>query len=155
MRKATIILLVVGLLAFLIYHATGTRLRGSATTATDIPIVGDDLSELQFLSPASYRGFEHPHGGGSVTLSGSVTKDSLDEFCRRADVTMSLTGTDALDRPLILRQLRHFNMHENPINATDETLVLAGMGGRFPTLFGTYDRATKRFHIYLQFDGTK
>ncbi len=155
MRNATIILLVVGLLAFLGYHAAGTRLRGSATTAADIPIVGDDLSELQFLSAASYRGFEHPHGGGSVTLSGSATKNSLDDFCRRADVTMSLNGTDALDRLLILQQLRHFNMLENPINATDETLVLAGMGGRFPKLFGTYDRVTKRFHIYLQFDGTK
>lgn len=155
MRKAIIILLGIALLAFLAYQATGTRLRGSATTATDIPIVGDDLSELQFLSPATYRGFEHPHGGGAVTLYGSATDNSLDDFCRSADVTMSLNGTDVLDRSLILRQLRHFNMLENPINATDETVVLVGMGGRFQKLFGTYDRTTNRFHIYLQFDGTK
>ena len=155
MRKATIILLVIALLAFLGYHATGTRLRGNATTATDIPIVGDDLSEIHFLTTASYRGFEHPHGGGSVTLSGSATKESLDGFCREADVTMSHNGTDILDRQLILQQLAHFNMLEDRINETNETLVLGGMGGRFRKLFGTFDPTTKRFHIYLQFDGTK
>ena len=155
MRKAAIILIVIALLSVLAYRGTGTHFSGEATNVNDIPIVGHDLSELVLTAPASYRGFEHPHGGGTITLSGTATNESIADFCRYADINMSLDGTAILDRNAILDQLRNVNAIGTDASVNDTTYVLFGMNGRFPKLYGTYDASVQRFVIWLQFDGSK
>ena len=155
MRKAAIILIVIALLSILAYRGTGTRFRGEATNVNDIPIVGHDLSELVLTAPASYSGFEHPHGGGTITLSGTATNESIADFCRYAAINMSLDGTAILDRNAILDQLRNFHAIETDASVHDATYVLFGMNGRFPKLYGTYDAAVQRFVIWLQFDDSQ
>lgn len=155
MRKAAIILIVITLMAVLAYYATGTRLSGAATNAIEIPCVGNDLSELVLSVPASYHGFEHPHGGGTLTVSGTATHESVSDFCQRADVTRSLDGTAILDRDGILNQLRSFEAFGPDASVNDSAYVLFGMAGRFPKLYGTYDASTQQFLIWLQFEGSK
>ncbi|MCC9602299.1 hypothetical protein LOC67_17225 [Stieleria sp. JC731] len=160
MRQFVVILIVVVLLAILGYHAIGTRLSGRAKNAADVPIVGGDLSELHFLVPAEFRGNEHPHGGGAVIIQGAVTKESMVEFCQGVGAAIGagpvLAGQDfVFDRRMVLEQLRHFNMLDDPIRETEGTLVLAAIGGRFRKMYGTYEPATQQFLLYVQFDGTK
>jgi hypothetical protein len=98
MRVAAAVVFIFALLAWLAYQATGSRFGGEATTPSDIPIVGEHLSELVFIEPANFRGFEHPHGGGTFTVSGTATQDSVVRFCDSAKVSMSKDGTEIADR---------------------------------------------------------
>lgn len=155
MRKAVIIISVVGLLAWLAYQATGSRFSGDATTPNDIPIIGADLSELVFVGPAGFRGLEHPHGGGTFAITGTATRESMLAFCSVAEVSMSKNGTDIADRNDILEYLGDRKI-ALPKSTSDESLdVLFGYGGRFPKLYGVYNATTERFGIALQFHGTK
>ncbi|MCD0462043.1 hypothetical protein [Roseiconus lacunae] len=155
MRKAVIIVSVVGLLAWLAYQATGSRFSGDATTPNDIPIVGADLSELVFLEPASFRGHEHPHGGGTFTITGTATSESVLAFCSDAAVSMSKNGTNIADRNDILEYLEDREIALPGSTSDQSPQVLFGYGGRFPKLYGVYNASTERFAISLQFHGTK
>ena len=155
MRKAAIIVSVIAFLAWLAYQATGSRFSGDATTPNDIPIVGPDLSELVFLEPAGFRGYEHPHGGGTFTITGTATFESVVAFCSDAGVSVSKNGTNIADRDDVLEYLKDREI-TLPQSGTDESVsVLFGYGGRFPKLYGLYDASTERFAISLQFHGTK
>lgn len=155
MRVAAAVVFVFALLAWLAYQATGSRLAGEATTPSDIPIVGENLSELVFIEPANFRGFEHPHGGGTFTVSGTATQDSVVRFCDSAKVSMSKDGTEIADREDILAYLKDLAI-KLPDSTSDQSPdVLFGYGGRFPKLYGVYDPTTTRFVISLQFHGSK
>jgi len=155
MRKAATVVFVIGLFAWLAYHATGSRFRGEATTPSDIPVVGENLSELVFIEPANFRGYEHPHGGGTFTVTGTATQDSIVRFCDSAEVSLSQDGTDIADRDDILAYLKDREIRL-PDSTSDHSLdVLFAYGGRFRKLYGVYDAATNRFVISLQFYGSK
>ncbi|PAY19184.1 hypothetical protein CKO51_12560 [Rhodopirellula sp. SM50] len=155
MRKAAIIVSVIALLAWLVYQATGSRYSGDATTPSDIPIIGANLSELVFVEPAKFRGYEHPHGGGTFTITGTATPDSVVAFCDSAEVSRSENGTNIADREDILAYLenREIKLPESVLDESPD--VLFGYGGRFPKLYGVYSASTERFVISLQFHGTK
>ncbi len=143
------------ILAVLAYRATGSRFSGDAVTPTDIPMIGNDLSELTLTEPATYHGFEHPHGGGTFTIIGAATPDSVARFCDNASISLSQNGTEIQDRDAILEYLKHRDVIL-PITDSDAPPdVMFGMGGRFRKLYGVYDRSAHRFAITLQFDGTK
>ena len=155
MRSAVIAVSVVVLLAWLAYHATGSRFNVRATTPRDIPIVGMLLSELVFVEPANYHGFEHPHGGGTFTVEGTATRGSVVEFCDSAKVSLSKDGTEISDRHDILTYLMDRETTLPEFYSEESTDVLCGYGGRFPKLYGVYEESNGRFLISLQFDGTK
>ena len=155
MQKAIIVSIVVSLFAWLGYLATGRRVGGETTNVTGIPIVGDDLAELVLTSAAAYRGFEHPHGGGTFTIAGTATPESMAEFCSNTQVSKSMGGTSIQDRGAILGYLREHEVEIPDDDTLIEADVLFGMGGRFRKLYGVYDGPTQRFWITLQFDGSK
>lgn len=155
MRRTAIVLSVIVLLAWFAYLATGSRYSGKAAGPSNIPLVGEQLTELTFGKPATYRGFEHPHGGGTFTITGTVTPDSLARFCDRAEISLSHNGTNVQDRDAILEYLGNQNI-ELPDSSPDAPLdVLFGFGGRFRKLYGAYDSTTQRLVMTLQFDGSK
>ncbi|QDV41119.1 hypothetical protein Enr13x_09570 [Stieleria neptunia] len=155
MRKAATVIFVIALLAWLAYHATGSRFGGDATTPSDIPIVGENLSELEFIEPANFRGYEHPHGGGTFTITGTATQDSIVRFCDSAEVSLSQDGTEIAERDDILAYLKDREVKLPEFTPDHSPEVLFGYGGRFPKLYGVYDAATNRFVISLQFYGSK
>lgn len=155
MRVAAAVAFIFALLAWLAYQATGSRFGGEATTPSDIPIVGNNLSELVFIEPANFRGFEHPHGGGTITVTGTATQDSIVRFCDSAKVSMSKDGTEIADRGDILAHLKDLKIKLPDSTSDHSPDVLFGYGGRFPRLYGVYDATTTRFVMSLQFHGSK
>ena len=155
MRKTATALSAITLLAWLAYHAVGSRYDGSAKSPTNIPLIGEKLSELRFAGPARFRGFEHPHGGSTFTVTGTATPDSVRRFCDGAKVSLSQNGTNIQDRDAILEYLQNHDISLPDSNAEDPTEVLFGFGGRFHKLYGVYNPDTQRFAISLQFDGSK
>ena len=155
MRKAAAVFLVIALFGWLTYQATGSRFSGEATRPSDIPVVGSHLNELVFVSPASYRGYEHPHGGGTLTITGIATHESVVSFCDDAAVSLSQSGTNIVARDDILRYLesREIKLPDSSSNGPSD--VLFGSGGRFRKLYGVYNATTERFVMSLQFDGSK
>lgn len=147
--------MITALLAWLAYRATGTRLSGEATTPIDIPIIGNDLSELTLTEPVTYRGFEHPHGGGTFTITGAATPDSVARFCDRAEISLSQNGTNIQGRDAILEYLEHRDVELPGAGSDAPPEVMFGMGGRFRKLYGVYDTTSHQFAITLQFDGSK
>lgn len=155
MRKVIIVFFVIACFAWVAYCAVGTRIGGETTIITDVPIIGHDLRELVLTSSAVYRGFEHPHGGGTFMIVGATEPESMDAFCSHVDVSRSMDGTNIQDRNAILRYLREHNVEIPDDDSLAQADVLFGIGGRFRKLYGVYDASTGRFWITLQFRGSK
>ena len=155
MRKSASVVFVIGMLAWLAYHATGSRYGGGATAPNEIPIVGESLSELVFIEPAVFHGYEHPHGGGTFVITGTATHDSVVNFCDSAGISLSQDGTEIAGRDDILAYLKNREV-KLPESFPDQPPdVLFGYGTRFPRLYGVYNAVTNRFAIALQFHRLK
>ena len=155
MRKVIVVFLAVAFFAWLAYGATGSRFGGETAEIADIPIVGNDVHELELTLPAVYHGFEHPHGGGTFTIVGATKPESMDRFCSHAEISRSMDGTDIQGRDVILKYLRNHDVKIPDADNLTHADVLFGIGGRFRKLYGVYDGPTNRFWITLQFDGSK
>jgi|GEM_PF-3035154 hypothetical protein len=156
MRKTLAVIVILLLIAWVGYRATGTRFSGTANKAADIPIVGESLTELDFARPANFTGFEHPHGGGTFTITGTATSESIAKFSDIANVSLSREGTELQNRVDILN---HLELQKVPLVdsiITDPNhQVLFSYGGRFRKFYGVYSPTTQEFAIAIQFDGTK
>ena len=108
-----------------------------------------------FIDPANFRGYGHPHGGGTFAITGTATYDSVVRFCNSAEVSLSQNGTEIADRDDILAYLENREITLPGSSSDRPPDVLFGYGGRFPKLYGVYDAATNRFVISLQFYGSK
>ncbi|WP_442511752.1 hypothetical protein SH528x_003465 [Novipirellula sp. SH528] len=155
MRKSATVVFVIALLAWLAYHATGSRYGGDATTPNDIPIVGESLSELVFIEPANFHGYEHPHGGGTFVITGTATHDSVVRFCDSAEISLSQNGAKIADRKDILAYLENREIKLPDSSPDQPPDVMFGYGTRFPKLYGVYNADTNHFVISLQFHGSK
>ena len=154
MKKTLAILFTIAFCCFcwLIYHATGTRFNGHAATPKDIPIVGERLNELVLTEPTRYHGYEHPHGGGTFTITGVATPESVAQFCDVAGVSLSHDGTDVWDRDKILDS---FEQLDTGIADEQSCDVMFGMGARFRIVLGIYDMQSHRFVLDIHFDSRK
>ncbi|WP_146416599.1 hypothetical protein [Crateriforma conspicua] len=113
------------------------------------------MSELVFVDPANFRGYEHPHGGGTFTITGAATHASVVAFCDSAKVSLSQNGTEIADRDRILAYLENREIKLPNASLDESSDVLFGYGGRFRKLYGVYNASTQRFAISLQFNGSK
>ena len=129
----------------LLPFAFGRSASGDASTPSEIPFIGDKLTELAFFTPAAYECFEHPHGGGSCYIRGVTRRESLHGFCSKAGISLTPNGTDIQDRAAIFEYLRNHDIDIPADISSDNVLVLFGMGGRFRKLYGVYDLPTQRF----------
>ncbi|MBL8870056.1 MAG: hypothetical protein JNK90_09690 [Planctomycetaceae bacterium] len=156
MRKTIAVITALLLVAWIGYLASGTRFSGAAAKAADIPIVGELLTELDFARPANFTGFEHPHGGGTFTITGTTTPESMAKFCNRANVSLSQDGTELQNRADILN---HLEIQKVPL--VDSIIldpnhqVLFSYGDRFRKLYGVYSPTTQEFAITVQFDSSR
>jgi len=143
----------IGLVLATLPFAIGRSASGKASRPTAIPFVGDELAELDFVTPATYECYEHPHGGGSCRIRGATRLKALTEFCSKAEISMTRDGTDIQDRAAIFQCLRDHDVHVPDDLSLGDALVLFGMGGRFRKFYGVYHPPTQRFWISLQFEG--
>lgn len=142
-----------GLVLATLPFALGRSASGKASTPSAVPFVGEDLAELDFITPAAYNCFQHPHGGGTCRIRGSTSHAALVRFCDNAGISLNRGGTVILNRDAILDYLRNHGIDIRGVVSTEDALVMFGMGGRFHKLYGAYDPATQRFWIWLQFVG--
>ncbi len=143
----------IGAILAMLPFAIGRNASGKSSTPSGIPFVGDELAELDFVTPAAYECVEHPHGGGSCYIRGTTRREALTEFCSKAGISLTPNGTDIQDRAAIFEYLRNHDIEVPGDISSGDALVLFGMGGRFRKLHGVYDPPTQRFWISLQFDG--
>lgn len=155
MRKAIATVFIVVLFGCLAYRATGERYTGAAKHPVDVPVIGALLAELEFVGPASYRGFEHPHGGGTFVLIGIATPTSVSQFCDKSSVSFSFEGDELQPRADILRYFQQNDISLSEAMPVDTAKVMFGMGVRFRKLYGVYQPATQKFVISLHLDETK
>lgn len=151
MRKPLAAIVILLLITWVGYLASGTRFSGAAAKAADIPTVGELLTELDFARPANFTGFEHPHGGGTFTITGTTTPESIAKFCNRANVSMSRDGTELQNRADILN---HLEIQKVPlvdsIISDPNHQLLFSYDGRFRKLYGVYSPTTQEFVIAIQ-----
>lgn len=134
-----------------VLQAIGIPVSGEAATAADIPYVGQDLTELDFTTPATFRCFEHPHGGGTCRLFATATPDSVRQFCRAADFPLAHEGPPLASREHILDFIgTHGFLIPEDVSDT-ESLVIFGTNQQFTKLYGLYDVPTERLWLNIQF----
>lgn len=156
MRKPLAVIAVLLLIAWIGYLASGTRFSGTANQAADIPLVGELLTELDFARPANFTGFEHPHGGGTFTITGTTTPESITKYSSRANVSLSREGTELQNRVDILNQLEIQKVPlVDSIISDPNHQVLFSYGGRFRKLYGVYSPTSQEFAIAIQFDSSR
>jgi len=136
--------------------AIGESASGTALSAGDIPYVGAILQPMATEGPITYAYSCHPHGGGTCTLSGNTAPVALEEFCRAANISFSLDGTEIQNRDEIIAYLkdafsRSATLHDWNGTTTESTKVLFCFGSPFRKLYGVYDPDTQHFAMWIQF----
>ncbi|WP_164101864.1 hypothetical protein [Candidatus Laterigemmans baculatus] len=129
----------------------GRSASGEALLPSDVPFVGDLLHDFEATAPINYSCYQHPHGGGTCTLTGTASRAAIADFCEAADVSLTYEGTDIQNRQDVLEFLGGRSPQMPGDRASEDSLVMFSTGKRFDKLYGVYDPLKQRYWIWLQF----
>lgn len=153
--KLVTILLATAVTVWMFWAATGSRYSGDAKLASDIPLVGKMLGQLDIRGAARYQVYEHPHGGGTVYLETKVTAISLAQLCDNEGILTDADAINILPRQSLQSQVADDWPWSDKPEMAEDSMLLVGITPRFLHFYGWYNWEEKQLYCKIHFDGTK